>query len=455
MKRLLLFLLLSLSFVFADAKKVLIISTPMGASSQSSKMQYVKNNKIGLSIDYTFANSLAWDDRNGTITFSKGKQKDEASKLALLKQYDMILFDSLAGAMSLKSALNSFEDVIDEVGKDKIIVPLPIIKDTPYRKNISTSDHEALNGYWSNGGSKNLDNFCLYIQKIILEKSDVVVEAPVEIPDRGIYHPDYPNLVFKSTREYFEYFKIKAGDKPIIALAFHRGSLSSNSMAPINYTIRKLEKNDAVVLPFFTKVAGKDFAGLEFLQENNQTIADALINFQLMIVNHESLKDDYKKLNLPILHALYYRNGDTQQWLDDKAGVHFSMIPMTYVIPETLGFTDGMIVASQDKVTKEIKTIEFQMNSLIKKSLNMAKLRKLKNSEKKVAVMFYNYPPGINNMGASFMNIPESLEMDFDNFVKKGYQPEEKNSTWFEKEVTKTLKAYYEDGHQNQMLQEG
>lgn len=454
MKRLLLFLLLSLSFVFADAKKVLIISTPLGSSSQLSKMHYVKNNKIGLNIDYTFTNSLAWDDRNGTITFSKGKQIDKASKLALLKQYDMIIFDSLAGAMSLRSALNSFEDVIEEVGKEKIIVPLPILKDSTYRKNISLSDHEALYAYWSNGGAKNLDNFCLYIQKKIFEKSDIAIEPPVKIPERGVYHPDYPDLVFKSTREYFEYFKIKKENKPVVALAFHRGSLSSNSMAPINYAIRKLEKSGAIVIPFYTKVAGDDFAGLEFLQENNQTIADVLINFQIMIVNHESLKDDYKKLNIPVLHALYYRNGDTQQWLDDKAGVHFSMIPMTYIIPETLGFIDGMIVASQDRVTKEIKSIEYQMNSLIKKSLNIAKLRKLKNSEKKIAVMFYNYPPGINNMGASFMNIPKSLEIVFDNFVKKGYKTEKKDSIWFEKEVTKTLKAYYEDGHQKQMLKE-
>jgi cobaltochelatase CobN len=366
----------------------------------------------------------------------------------------MILFDSLAGAMSLKSALTDFNEAIKQQD-DKIIVPLPILNESTYRKNISIKNHKLLYSYWSNGGSKNLDNFYLFIKKKIFEKSDVVVDAPVEIPDEGIYHPDYPNLVFKTTKEYFEYFKIKKGDKPIIALAFHRASLSSNSMAPIDYTIRKLEKNDAVVLPYFTKTGGKDFAGLQFLRENNETIADVIISFQIMIINHESLKKDYKQLNIPILHAHYYRNGNTKEWLDDKAGVHFSMIPMTYIIPETLGFTDGLIVASQDKVTKEIKTIEFQMDSLIKKSLNMARLKRLKNKEKKVAIMFYNYPPGINNMGASFMNIPESLEMVFKNFVKEGYETEEKNSTWFEKEVTKTLKAYYESGHKEQMLEEG
>ena len=43
MKKLLLLLVLLQSLVYAEVKKILIISTPMGASTQSSKMQYVKN----------------------------------------------------------------------------------------------------------------------------------------------------------------------------------------------------------------------------------------------------------------------------------------------------------------------------------------------------------------------------------------------------------------------------
>ncbi len=453
MKNSLVLLLFISTFLFCENKKVLIVSTPMGASSQSAKMQYLKNSDI-IDVDYTFADSLAWDDRGGKITFSKGGKEDDSSRLELLNKYDLVLFTSLAGKMSLKSAVNSFSNAIKNANDKVIIVPLPFDSDTSYSKNITQKQHEKLYAYWSNGGAKNLDNMALFIQKKIFKKSNFTIDPAIEIPERGIYHPDYPDIAFKSTKEYFEYFKIKKGTKPIIALAFHRGSLSSDTMEPINYTIRKLEKNDAIVLPFFTKVAGKDFVGLEFLQENNKTIADALISFQIMIVDHNSLKDDYKKLNLPILHALYYRNGNTQDWLNDKAGVHFSMIPMSYIIPETLGFTDSLIVASQDKKTKKMRTIKFQMNSLIKKSLNMARLKRLKNSDKKIALMFYNYPPGINNMGASFMNIPRSLEVVFQNFVKEGYDTQERNSTWFEKEATKTLKPYYENGHEKKMLED-
>ena len=457
MQKILLLLALLFSFALAESKKVLIISTPMAVTPQASKMQFVKNFAEGyddLEIDYTFSNSLMWDDRNGSITFSSSKNDDVASQIALLKKYDMVLFDSVAGAMSLKSTLNSFSIAIDKVENSVMVVPLPIEDESVYRKNITLENHKRLNAYWSNGGEKNLENLVDFIDKKIFKKSENTVAKAIIIPERGVYHPDYPQMVFNSTQEYFDHFKIDIGKKPIVALAFHRGDLSSNSLNTVNYSIRMLEKNGAVALPFFTKVAGDDFVGLKFLQENNQTIADALISFQIMFVNHERLKEDYKKLNLPILHALKYRNGDNKEWMSDKAGVHFSMIPMSYIIPETMGFSDSMIVSAQDKVTKETKVIPYQMNALLRKSLFMAKLKRMENSEKKIAIMFYNYPPGINNMGASFMNIPKSLEMVFQNFVKEGYTTEEKNSTWFEKVATKTLKAYYETGHEEQMLED-
>ena len=450
---------------FAESKKILILSTPMAKTSQLSKMQFIKNiskKYPNLSVDYTFTDALAWELVDANITFSSSKKLDKASQIALLKYYDMVLFDSLAGKMNLKSTLNQFSDAIEAIKNmsDSVItVPLPILEETRHRNNISLEQHTLLHAYWSNGGEKNLHNMLTFIDKKIFDNSQKDMHAeeipsPLVIPEQGVYHPDYPEYIFKTTQAYFKHFGIKKGVKPIIAMAFHKSDFSSNSLSTINYAIRKLEKNDAIALAFFTNITGDDPVGLTFLQENNQTIADAFINFQIMFINHEDLKYEYKKINLPILHALKYREGDSKEWLNSETGVAFSMIPMTYIIPETMGFTDPMIVSAQDKITKETKVISYQMDSMLRKSLNMAKLRRMENKDKKIAIMFYNYPPGINNMGASFLNIPESLENVLGAFVNAGYSTEEKNSTWFETRVTKTLKAYYESGHDAQMLQD-
>ena len=454
---LLLLTLLTATIEASSVKKILIISTSMAKTPQENKMNFVKTvakTHPNLEVDYTFTDALLWQEENGTMVFNSAKETNTYSKTALLKHYDMVLFDSVAGKMNLKSTLNSFSQAIENVSDSIITVPLPIEEESVYQKNISLEKHKKLYAYWYNGGEENLRNMLSYIDKKVFNDFKTSVPEPIVIPEQGIYHPDYPKLVFSSTKEYFKYFKIDRSTKPVIALAFHRGDFSSNSMDTLHYAIEKLEKNDAIPLAYFSKVAGEDFVGLKFLQEQNKTIVDALINFQIMFINHEELKDEFKQLNVPILHALKYRDGDSKKWLNDKAGVAFSMIPMTYIIPETMGFTDPMIVSAKDKVSKETKVIPYQMNLMLRKALNLAKLKRLENKEKKIAIMFYNYPPGINNMGASFMNIPESLDMVFKTFVKEGYTTKERNSTWFEKVATKTLKAYYESGHEKQMLED-
>ncbi len=148
-------------------------------------------------------------------------------------------------------------------------------------------------------------------------------------------------------------------------------------------------------------------------------------------------------MNVPILHALYFSRGDIQDWKDDPYGIEFPMIPMSYIIPETLGFTDSMIVAAQNPKTKEMEPIPAQIKSLANKALNISNLKRKNNKDKKITIMYYNYPAGVDNMGASFLNIPDSLEETLKQMKKHGYTTSELNSTVLRKKSTAGLKAMY------------
>src|SRR5690606_40527763 len=49
-------------------------------------------------------------------------------------------------------------------------------------------------------------------------------------------------------------------------------------------------------------------------------------------------------------------------------------------------------------------------SDLVGKALRLARLQRLPHEEVKTAIQFYNYPPGEKNLGASFLNVPRSLE---------------------------------------------
>lgn len=443
MKRFLLLLFMLSSLLFSNEKKdMLIISTNMGKLPQEAKANafiYVAKEE-GLSVEFLFENELKKDDY-----------------LNKINSYKIVMFDSLASAASIATLLSQFTDAINGCDKDSVIIPISIKKETPYRKNITLEQNLALNEYWDNGGEKNFRNFVKYLKTNILKTSNDSVEPVTIIPQEGIYHPKNPNIFFNDIKEYQAFLGVdiekNAQNRPIIAIGIHRNAITSNSLAHINMTINELEKKGAITIPYFTQVDGDDFIGEKFLVSNGKTIPHLLINFQIMILNHENLKPKYEKLNIPILHSLNYEK-DVKEWEKSHTAVSNAMFAMTFIIPETIGYTDPLVSAALNEKTKVLEPIVPQVMSLVNKAINTAKLRIIDNSKKRVAIMFYNYPHGIDNMGASFMNIPQSLEVVFSNLVKEGYKTEAKPQEWFEKNATKTIRAYYEKSSDDEMIKQ-
>jgi len=413
-----------------NKKDMLIISTTMGKSPQISKAYALirEAQKYHLEIDFMFDSQI-----------------DKSKYTETINQYKVVMFDSLAGASSINSLMEQFAEAISKSNQETTIVPISIKSESPYRRNITLEENIKLNTYWHNGGKTNFKNFAKFIRKTIFHEKITDIDDAVVIPKKGIYHPKNPNVVFADQSEFARFFGIDLNttSKPIIAIGMHRGSVVSGSLAHIDSLIAYIESKGIQTMPYFTEVSGDDFIGAEFLTYGGKTIVDVVINFQIMIIDHESLKKKYQKLNVPILHALYYSKGDIKAWRADNSGVDFPMIPMSYIIPETIGWTDSMMVAAQNPRTKTLEPIPEQIKSIGNKAINISRLKRIKNADKKVAIMYYNYPSGVDNMGASFMNIPESLELTLKQMKAHGYDTQELNASLLRKKATAGLKAMY------------
>jgi len=433
--KLLCFLLLFNIALFANTanekKDMLIISTTMGKASQGSKMEAFKNvaKEQELHVDFKFQPEI-----------KKEKQ------LETLNKYKIVMFDSLAGHRSVSSMVGKYEETIESIDNKIITIPISVETENVNRRNITIEANKELNLYWQNGGYSNFTNMSKYIKANLLKASKEEIGEAIIIPKEGLYHPKNPDLAFKDLNEFSKFFNLdlKTNKKPIIAIGLHRGSIVSGALDHINAVIEHLESKGYQALPYYVDISGDDPVGMQFLTSENKTIVDVIINFQLMIINHEAQKESYKKLNVPILHALYYSGGDIKAWENDINGVKFPMIPMTYIIPETLGFTDPLIVSAQDEKTKKMLPIKAQIESIANKAMNISKLKRKPNKDKKIAIMYYNYPYGVDNMGASFLNLPESLEQTFKTFKEKGYTTEAKDHETLRKEATKGLKIMYD-----------
>lgn len=109
-------------------------------------------------------------------------------------------------------------------------------------------------------------------------------------------------------------------------------------------------------------------------------------------------------LDLTILKAVY---DISKQGYDNKLG---PQMEWTYgvTIPSFEGVFGAVVVSYVDDLGK-VHVIESGVDKLVKMTLGWANLKDKENKDKKIAIVLYNYPPGKAEIGASYLDVYQSV----------------------------------------------
>jgi cobaltochelatase CobN len=266
---------------------------------------------------------------------------------------------------------------------------------------------KRLVAYYNSGGRANFDGFFASLAAHFAGRPLAGIPAPVVFPKTGVYHHKAPGLVFPATADYFAWKK-PAPDTPVVAIALHQQYLASMQTAFIDDLIERIEAAGAVALPFYSPMLDAK-ALLAVLAPAGKPLAQVLINTQIML-NPEGRRSEFERLGIPVVQAMPYRRGDAADWAADPQGVALMDVPFYLAQAEFAGVTDIQIAAAVRKADEQIVPIPPQAAAVVNKALKLVALQRKPNADKKLAVFFWNYPPGEKNLSASFMNLPKSLE---------------------------------------------
>ncbi len=346
------------------------------------------------------------------------------------------------------------------VAKERLGPLLPQIKspwlwmqnEAPEAKGIDAMLMKTLHSYYSNGGRANFAEFFCQVHAQVFKHATRACLPPQIFPDAGIYHPDYTGRVFPTLEDYLHWKKPKIG-QPVIAILFHQAHFASELTGFLDDTIRRLEAAGAAALPVYASMmTNGDITRL--ISRNGKAVADVLINNQIML-NAEGRRTEFETLGIPVIQAMPFRRGEQADWEKDNAGVSTMDIPFYLAQPEYTGITDPIIAAYSRKADGDIVAIDYQLQSVVNKAVNLAKLRHLPNAEKKIAVFFWNYPPGEKNLGASFMNLPHSMENTLRAMKQAGYATQTPDQAQLTEQLQRLLAPLYRDGQLPSLLHDG
>ncbi|MCQ8904018.1 MAG: cobaltochelatase subunit CobN [Methanothrix sp.] len=294
-------------------------------------------------------------------------------------------------------------------------VPVIILNSPGYQNlaNVNLSAHPDIEMYWEYGGVENMRRLIAYLASHFCG-IDVKTEAPLPTPKEYIYHPDAPDL-FENVSSYLEWYHRNAS-APTVGIASYYGDMGQTDRDDL---IRAFEKRGANVIC----IGFSNASSLErFFVLNNTTLIDVAVltkSFRLSYGDPDRGVEILESLNVPVLRGmrLYYQS--PQEW--PNSSINPMELYFQVALPEMDGVFDPIAVSGKNESV--YSSIEPEVERIADRALAQVRLKK-PNSEKRVAIIYYNHGGGKDNIEGCYLNVPRSLRNILDHMKGLGYRIE-------------------------------
>ena len=313
--------------------------------------------------------------------------------------------------------------------------------------NIFKADDHVLTAKYSvYGGIENFKNLWLWLLQRFCAL-ELEYNQPQQMLWNGIYHPN-ADKVYTSLEEYQE--KFCNPNYPTIGLIFYRNEWLLDNLAYQKALVEECFKQKVNIIAVFSHGVKNPEMGAPGLEEavnkyfikDGKTIIDALINtIKFSLTASASLDlSVLKNLNVPLLQA-YTLMRSTEEWRENIQGMSAVEVAISITMPEFDGALHSVPVAGkyrdEDNLIYYVPMAE-RIERLVSKASKWAALRHKANKDKKIAIIFHNYPPTNSNIGTALgMDSPESVRLLLSVLKREGYVIDHipENSKCFMEEV--------------------
>jgi cobaltochelatase CobN len=308
--------------------------------------------------------------------------------------------------------------------------------------NLSIAPYDNISIYWANGGTENMRRLLVFSG---VKLCDIPVEdfglgeipPPLEVPQYGIYHPDAVGKgiqelgIFPSIDDYLAWYKGTGKfneSAPTVGIHYYYASGKGGSYPVINSLIWSLESKGANVI--FATYTYEDQNRSKYFIQDNKSIVDAalvLSSFRLDYFNPERGVNYLKNLNVTPLKGITTYYASAEEW-ENSTGLSLGESWAYIALPELDGLTDFILVGAnlKDPVSglNYHMPVDYQINWITDRAIAWATLHRMNNSEKKIAIIYYNHGGGKDNLGATYLDITPSLNTLLAEMKEEGYKVE-------------------------------
>lgn len=303
-------------------------------------------------------------------------------------------------------------------------------KEGELSQKLTPQQLEIIKRYSMFGGELNYTNIWLYVAQLA-EGRTPDVPAPDPMHWCGIYHTRAPK-VYTDLAEYQHDFCVPG--RPTAGILFYRDEWVWGDLTYQAALIEALEAQGMNAICVFSNGMPTEEMGMPsltqvfdmFFAKDGVPAIDVLLNvMKFSMTSSGTISIDYfKQRNVPIL-AAYSTIAPYEEWKNSFEGMNAMEVSISVSLPEFDGIIHGVPVAH--KKILENGDVRYLPNKerverMASKAKKWAMLRHKANSEKKIAIIFHNYPPRNSNIGSAVgLDTIESIRRVLAAMRERGY----------------------------------
>ncbi|MCB0006880.1 MAG: magnesium chelatase subunit H, partial [Anaerolineales bacterium] len=316
----------------------------------------------------------------------------------------------------------------------------------------------SMHDYWLHSSPENL----LRMMVLLLDRyvpdfgGQFPVLEPISYPDTAIYHPDAP-APFPDIASYQRWRREQgrpvAGRQPTspngngawhgsVGLLTMRAIILTGNTAHIDAIIHSIEAQGIEVRAAYSSlmdfrpsieayfapsaegsrhVAGSDLPAIDLLLNT--------IGFPLVGGPAGARPDDAVRqldaLDVGYLDMVPLSFQRVEDWRQDEIGLTPMQVAMNIALPELDGIAEPVIYGGPTITQEKFIANQNELTLAAKRIARRVRLRHKKNGDKRIAVVLFNFPPNLGNVGtAAFLDVFQSLYVLLQSLQADGYDVE-------------------------------
>ncbi len=348
-----------------------------------------------------------------------------------LEKSDVLVFDTMNEQMIARFDTEKKTSLLKAITTSGVVLGVGegLLGEDIYKEQGVTFDNRA-RAYWQHSGPQNQ----LALMKLALTRAGIRgldLPPPQMSIDFGYYYPDgKTGRVFAAWDE-FDAWRAANGKKhpgrAQVAVSFFKATYYSGDTALLNALIAEVERQGADAIPLFGYPGAVSF-DLLLKDEHGKPRADVALggNFQFADANAAKMMET---IDIPTLNLISLYGRSEKEWRESASGLSMFEGTFNLAVPELAGTIAPIVVGTKEKIRDEAtgltsvitSPIRSRVEMAVARALRYAELRRKANADKKIALIYYNYPPGKANIGASYLNVAETLSNTLQRLKAEGY----------------------------------